>query len=232
LQLTSQVTAISIATKKALVKHEFIPSKKIHVVYNGISPLTPVSDTTPIKANYGVPYESFIFGTVARLDPIKNQKMLINAFADVVKSRKNVFLFIVGDGEMRGDLEKLTSSLNLESNVIFTGYRSNPSDLINMFDVFLLSSLSEGTSMTLLEAMSLSKPCVVTNAGGNPEVIEHEYNGIVCANDDQDAFSCACLNMLNKDINEMSKNSFQRFNEKFSVESMLSQYKKIWKSIK
>tara|TARA_Y100000296_G_scaffold87150_1_gene130085 strand:+ start:1088 stop:2185 length:1098 start_codon:yes stop_codon:yes gene_type:complete len=232
LNFTSRVTAISQATKEALVEYEFVPKSKIEVVYNGISPLSQAHQTAAIKKDFGIPVESFVFGTVARLDPIKNQKMMLRAFAEVLKKRTNIFLVIVGDGEMREELEQLTSSLNIERNVVFTGYNSTPSELIESFDVFLLSSLSEGTSMTLLEAMSLGKPCIVTDAGGNPEVIEHNFNGLVCPNNDQDSFAQACLSITDRNLLEMSRNCMRRFNEKFSVQSMLTQYNRIWKSIK
>jgi len=232
LNFTSRVTAISNATKKALVEYEFISKGKIEVVYNGISSLSPAHEIAATKKGLGIPLESFVFGTVARLDPIKNQKMMLKAFAEVLKKRTDAFLVIVGDGEMRGELEQLSSSLNIEKSVVFTGYNSTPSGLIESFDVFLLSSLSEGTSMTLLEAMSLGKPCIVTNAGGNAEVIEHNFNGLVCPNNDQDSFTRACLNITDRDLLEMGRNSIRRFNEKFSVQSMLAQYNRIWKSIK
>ena len=156
---------------------------------------------------------------------------MINAFAKVARNNENTYLVIVGDGEMRSTLETLVEQHRLRDRVVFTGYRSDPKAFIDAFDVFLLSSLSEGTSMTLLEAMSLGKPCVVTDAGGNAEVIKHNYNGLVCENDNEDAFSQACSSMLSADFEHYRLQCKERFDSMFSVATMQAQYSKIWKSV-
>ncbi len=231
MKLTDHVTAISSATKRALVNFEFIPEKAIDVVYNGIEPLKVDASRQDTIKQLGLPSDAFIFGTVARLDPIKNQTMMINAFAKVARNNENTYLVIVGDGDMRSTLETLVEQHRLRDRVIFTGYRSDPKAFIDAFDVFLLSSLSEGTSMTLLEAMSLGKPCVVTDAGGNAEVIKHNYNGLVCENDNEDAFSQACSSMLSADFEHYRLQCKERFDSMFSVATMQAQYSKIWKSV-
>lgn len=230
MKLTDHVTAISSATKRALVDFEFIPEKAIDVVYNGIKPLKVDTSRQETIEQLGLPKGAFIFGTVARLDPIKNQTMMINAFAKVTKNNQNTYLVIVGDGEMRLKLESLVESLGLQERVIFTGYISDPKELIDAFDIFLLSSLSEGTSMTLLEAMSLGKPCIVTDAGGNKEVVVNQYNGIVCNNDNLKQFSVSMINLFNdnKTLEKMKENSKEVFDQKFSVVKMLDCYKKIY----
>ncbi len=231
LGLTNRVTAISEATKQALVDFEFIPDNRIAVIYNGIKALEVDTLKQQTIQQLGLPKDAFIFGTVARLDPIKNQSMMVRAFAKVAFTNPSTYLVIVGDGEMRLSLESLVKKLRLRDRVIFTGYQSNPKSLINAFDVFLLSSLSEGTSMTLLEAMSLGKPCVVTDAGGNAEVIDHNYNGLVCENDNEDAFAQACFTMLTSDLERYHYQCKERFDAKFSVVTMQAHFRKIWNSI-
>lgn len=232
LTLTSRVTAISKATKDALSEFEFIPAHTIEVVYNGIEPLEVNTTKHETIRHLGLPNDAFIFGTVARMDPIKNQIMMVNAFAEVTKSAANTYLVFVGDGEMRSTLESLVETLGLEDKVVFTGYQSNPKALIEAFDVFLLSSLSEGTSMTLLEAMSLKKPCVVTDAGGNAEVIRHNHNGFVCKNDNLGEFTENMLKIKNKEqILQFSSNAFTTFNQNFTVTGMLTKYQHLYREI-
>ena len=176
-----------ICKKQSLVNYEFIPEHSIQVIYNGIAPLTvKVSKEEEDELSIS---ESNVFGTIARLDPIKNQIMMIKAFASITSKLENTTLVIVGDGEMMESLRILVDDLEITDKVKFTGYIPNPTSTLNVFDVFLLSSLSEGTSMTLLEAMSLGKPCMNTNAGGNAEVITHNVNGLVSRNNDLMGFA-------------------------------------------
>ena len=83
---------------------------------------------------------------------------MIKAFSKTLRERNNLILLLVGDGELRPTLEAIVKEEGISNNVRFTGYIKDPSQFIDLMDIFLLSSLSEGTSMTLLEAMSLSKP--------------------------------------------------------------------------
>ncbi len=231
---TSHVTAISSATKQALVEFEYFNNNKIDVVYNGISPLRPDLElVSKLQQQYNINQDSIVFGTVARLDPIKNQTLLIKAFQKVFIQNNNCKLFIVGDGDEREKLEQLTIELNITVSVIFTGYITEPVNYIALMDIFLLPSLSEGTSMTLLEAMSLGKPCVVTNAGGNPEVIQNNYNGFVTPNRELAPLVTGMLKLAddNELRGEFGKNSHQRFKSVFTSQVMSKSYMDIYNKV-
>ncbi len=230
---TDQVTAISKATKQALVEFENIPEKSIDVIYNGIAPLEVNSDdVTKLRAELAIPEEHMILGTIARFDPIKNHTMMLKAFSLVLEEQPNAILIIVGDGEERTNIETCINQLNIAKSVILTGYQTNPHNYLALMDIYLLSSLSEGTSMTLLEAMSLSKPCVVTNAGGNPEIVINNQNGFVTANDDVIEFKQGILKTIKAyEINNaLSYSSLNIFNSNYSAEKMNEQYTKEYKN--
>lgn len=232
---TSYVTSISAATKQALVEYEFLPEKRIDVIYNGIQPLVQQSEEVEkLKQQYSLPDDAIIMGTVARLDPIKNQTMMLTAFSKVLTTHGNAYLMIVGDGEERDKLENLVDVLDIRANVIFTGYVAKPVNHIALMDAFLLSSLSEGTSMTLLEAMSLKKPCVVTNAGGNPEIIIDDYNGKVTENDDVEAFASGITKLFaeKETIHLYGENSLVRFNEYFHQQVMNQRFAQLYRGEK
>jgi glycosyltransferase involved in cell wall biosynthesis len=232
--ITNQVTAISKATKQALVDYEYIPASKIQVIYNGIIPLKPVkSRSAGIRRELGISEHIRIVGTIARLDPIKNHAMMLRAFKIVTESYPDIKLLIVGDGDEMEHLKRLCQDLGIADHVILTGYITEPVCTLDLMDVFLLSSLSEGTSMTLLEAMSLAKPCVVTDTGGNPEIIEHNVNGIVTPNDDAPAFADAIIELLidNKKYQKMSDASLDRFNRKFNLHYMVNKYQDIYEKL-
>ncbi len=233
LKMTDSITAISQATKHALSMYESIPNKSIDLIYNGISPLKPKVPKLEIKTKYCIPNNSFVLGTIARLDPIKNQIMMLRAFSRVVARIDNLFLVIIGDGEMRESLEEEARELGIIEHVLFTGYIPKPDALLNVFDVFLLPSLSEGTSMTLLEAMSLGKPCVVTDAGGNAEIVEHQKTGLVSRNDDVDDYEKALIRIISnsEELAIYSNNAFERFDTLFDSRIMSDKYSLLYQKV-
>jgi glycosyltransferase involved in cell wall biosynthesis len=231
---TDQVTAISKATKEALVAFENIPEKSIDVVYNGIAPLEVLKpDIDKLRKELSIHVLHKVLGTIARFDPIKNHTMMLEAFSLVLEQKPNTTLIIVGDGEERNNIETCINQLNISENVILTGYQTAPKNHLALIDIFLLSSLSEGTSMTLLEAMSLAKPCVVTDAGGNPEIIEHGVNGLVTQNNNTEDYGKAILALLSDSslISTMGVASKARFNALFYNSIMIESYQKIYKKI-
>jgi glycosyltransferase involved in cell wall biosynthesis len=231
---TSAMTSISQATKTALVEYEYLNAKKIDVVYNGIFKQKPQSSSIKhIREKYALDNQQIVFGTIARLDPIKNQTLLLRAFQLVLKKSPYCKLIIVGDGEERDKLVELTEVLKISDSVIFTGYITEPINYLTLMDVFLLPSLSEGTSMTLLEAMSMGIPCVVTNAGGNPEVILDDFNGYVTPNNEVEPFAHAMLELANNDEQRLQfgKNSAKRFEDVFTNKVMSSSYMEIYNKV-
>jgi len=223
-----KVTAISEATKQAMVKFEQIKAKKIQVIYNGIHavPIPENIELQLLRQSIGLDEEHFIFGTIARFDPIKNQTLMIKAFAKVLEKHPHVRLVMVGDGEERARLEALVNELNLEGSVIFTGYQTMTNQYVYLFDVFLLTSLSEGTSMTLLEAMSAGKPCIVSNAGGNPEIVSHNLTGLVFANENEKELIQAMLFLTeSRDLRlKFSTEAISVFDEQFTAERMQTEF--------
>ena len=231
--LTHRITAISQATKQALTDYEFISADRIEVIYNGIHPLqVEPSDIAHTRSEMGIEDSTQVIGTIARMDPIKNHVMMLNAFANVLEQHPDCRLVIVGDGEERQNLENRVRELNLKNQVSFAGYIRNPGRYLACMNIFLLSSLSEGTSMTLLEAMSLSKPCIVTNAGGNPEIVIDGETGRVTENDDEVGFACAINQLLdNPEMTEtLGRQARQRFDDKFVAKSMCEQYANVYRS--
>lgn len=230
-KLTAATTAISAATKQALVEFENIPGKNIEVVYNGIFGL----EVDPLKRDtlaqeLGLDSETLCIGTIARLDPIKNHSMMLKAFKRVLDSGLKCKLMLVGDGEQMPVLQALIQQLQLTEHVILTGYESKPQNHLALMDIYLLPSLSEGTSMTLLEAMSIGKPCIVTDAGGNPEIVLNNVTGLVTPNDDEAAYADAIIKLANapelqKQFSEAAK---ARFDQLFNIPNMAKAYETIY----
>ncbi|MGO1788326.1 MAG: glycosyltransferase [Sphingobacterium sp.] len=228
------VVAISHATKNALSRYEFIPRSKIEVIYNGIKPLTAgPKDKSEIKQSLGVPADTFVFGTVSRLDPIKNQELMLRAFARFREINHDSMLLVVGDGPDKGSLVQLARELDIERSVWFVGFITQPCQHMAAMDVFLLSSHTEGTSMTLLETMSLGIPVIATNVGGNPEIVKDKQTGLLTSPGSVEDFLSA-MNGLYENSQKresMSAESIKRFRQRFAADQMAKAYGSIYKRL-
>lgn len=233
--MTHRIVAISEATKSALARYEFIPKSRIRVVYNGIRALEVApGDSASLRQELGVPESELIFGTVARLDPVKNQALMLDAFAELLTQVPDSRLLIVGDGPERSYLEQKAKNLGIDSKVIFTGFKTEPARYLAAMDLFLLSSHTEGTSMTLLEAMSLGIPAIGTRVGGNPEIIIDGETGLLTEPGSVNSFERA-MKLLATDSKlrrKLSTESIKTFSRAFSQERMVGSYASIYNGTK
>jgi len=122
------------------------------------------------RAALGIGPERIVVGTVGRLDPVKDQVGLLRAFSRVVDDSR-VLLLIAGDGPCRAELETTVSALGLDGRVRLLGERDDVPSVLAAMDVFVLCSIAEGISNTILEAMATGLPVVATRVGGNPELV-------------------------------------------------------------
>lgn len=179
--LADAVTACCHFSAEGLSKTDGFAGKRIEVIENGIEVdrYRPVADKDGLKEKLGLePQRKYIIH-VARHHPVKDQPTLLRGFAAAVGDLPGVDLLMVGDGPLRGELEQLAVELRIPNRVMFLGIRTDIPDLMRAADVFVLTSVSEAASLTLLEAMASGLPAVVTNVGGNPEIVRHEREGLL-----------------------------------------------------
>ena len=231
---TKEIVTISASTKQSLITYENFPARRIRVVYNGIDlgRFSQTTDRLAKRRELGLAADDPVFGIVARLDPIKNHAMLLRACQQVVKVMPNARLLIIGDGPERARLEELTQTLGLAAHVTFLGARQDISELLQTFDVFALSSFSEGTSVTLLEAMGVGVPIVATNVGGNPEVVSDGETGWLVESGNANDMAAKLLQLLQDDAlrARMGNAGKQRVHALFSIEKMVQAYVNLYLS--
>jgi glycosyltransferase involved in cell wall biosynthesis len=167
-----RIVSVSSHLKGHMVAEGF-PESRIEVVHNGIEigPVPTVKDRAAIRARLGVSPTALVIGTIARLDPVKDLTSLIEALALPPLAQRQAALVVVGDGPERGRLEGLASERGLAGRVQFLGHREDARAWLAGFDVFANSSISEGISLTILEAMAAGLPVVATSVGGTPEIV-------------------------------------------------------------
>jgi glycosyltransferase involved in cell wall biosynthesis len=176
-----------------------IPAGKGRCIPNGIELDSFAQRTSTAKnqllANLGRAGVPLVFGIVGRLNAAKDHACLLQAMASLVKQHKDVHLVIVGDGECRSELEDKTASLGLAQVVTFLGRRGDVSHLLMAFDVFVLSSRTEGYSLALVEAAATALPIVATNVGGNGEIVTDGVTGLLVPKEDPRALCDAMLRL-------------------------------------
>lgn len=194
---TDRVTAVSQAVKHALIKNEAIPGERIAVVHNGIDPGPDPTedDRAQARSRLNINNDRHVVMQVARLHTVKDHATALRAWSIVHQQLPDALLVFLGDGPERGNLEAMTAALGLEDAVQFCGSVDNPRQLIPAADVCLLTSLSEGLSVTLLEAMAAGKPIVATRVGGNIELITHGDTGLLAPSRDPEAIA-DCITQL------------------------------------
>ena len=208
---------------------------RIEVIENGIEVdrYSTVADKSELRHRFGLNAQRRYLAHVARHHPVKDQNMLIRAFALAAASIPDVDLLMVGDGPLRGELEELTRTLGIADRVIFLGIRSDVPDVLRVADAFALTSVSEAASLTLLEAMATGLPVVVTNVGGNPEIIRHEREGLLVPRGDAKACGEAFTRLMCDPelAARLGKAGRERAVEKYQLEQTVRAYHRLYRRL-
>lgn len=172
------IIAISEAVKNAIVGLGELEEEKVSVVYNPVGREKSESVKAPKKKNI---IDPVVFVSTGRLVKIKNLDTLIKVFSKLIHDNpeESVEMWIVGDGPQRHQLEQLVSDLGINDKVQFYGFQENVYSVLKQADIFVLPSFSEGSSVSLLEAMAAGLPSIVTEVGGTGEILGKSRSGIL-----------------------------------------------------
>lgn len=228
-----RVMAVGDFVRDALVQNEGIAWGRIEVVYNGIDTQAfgrPERSRAAVRAELGIDEGTGVVVHVARFHPVKDHGTALRAMARVAEHSSDSVLVLVGDGEERGALEGVVSELGLGERVRFLGVREDVPDLLGASDVFLLTSVSEGVSLTLLEAMSAGLPVVTTAVGGNPEVVEDGVTGLLAGRGDDEGLAGALVRLLGDGAlrERMGEAGRARAHERFDQGRMIRAYRAVY----
>jgi glycosyltransferase involved in cell wall biosynthesis len=202
-----------------------IPAARTAVVNEGVDVERIARMTAAnVHAELFLPTHAPIVGNVAALVPHKGQRHLIDAAALVVREVPDVRFVIVGSGELRDPLEHQIRHAHLERHVFLAGFRMNALEMTKGFDVFAMSSVSEGMCTALVDAMAASKAAVATTAGGIPEVMVDGATGFLVPPRDQHAMADRLVTLLRDDAlrARMGAAALARARERFTVEQMVA----------
>lgn len=231
IEKSDYVTAVSNALAEqtlSIVK----PDKEIHTVYNFIDERVykqhPESD---LKQELGINGEKVLIH-VSNFREVKRVKDIVHVFAKV-KQEMPAKLLMVGDGPEMSNVCELVDSMKLQDDVLFLGKQENVEELYNISDLMLLLSEQESFGLVLLEAMACGVPCIGTNIGGIPEVIDHGKTGYICELGDIDSGANFALELLqNEELHAaFVKNCTDIVQTKFQSATIISQYEEIYNQL-
>lgn len=190
------ITGCSDFSRRGLADNDGFPLERIELIPNGVDIGRYRSDRDRARDELGLPAGRTLVLCVARLHPVKDHRTLIAGFARLARTRADVDLLLAGDGPERSALEALVGELGLEQRVHFLGVRNDVAKLLAAADLFAMTSLSEAASLTVLEAMASELAVVVTEVGGNPEMVRDGIEGRLVPRGDERAVAEALAEMV------------------------------------
>lgn len=219
---------------RAMIVADGVPPPRTVTVNEGID-LAHV-DAAPVaglREELWLPHGAPIVGNVAALVPHKGQKHLIDAAALVVRRVPDARFVIAGEGELKESLERQIRDLGLQKHVLLLGFRPDILSLHKAFDIFVLSSVTEGLGTSLLDAMACGKPIVATTAGGIPEVVEEGVTGLLVPPRDPQGLADALLTLLEDAALRSSLGAAGRRSviERFSAERMVQDTLRVYQRV-
>jgi glycosyltransferase involved in cell wall biosynthesis len=230
----TRIASVSHDLKRHMVA-EGLPESRIEVVHNGIEvgPPPDRDGALALRSELGLSPGDIVVGTVARLDPVKHLQSLVEAVAIARQGRLPVVALVVGDGAERGRIESEARSRGLDREVHFLGHRDDARRYLQAMDIYVNSSVSEGISLTILEAMAAGLPVVATAVGGTPEIVDDAVGRLVPSRDAASLASAvgvlAAQPALRASLGETAR---ARVLERFTIEAMVDRYLGLYLGVK
>lgn len=220
-----------------LTTHVGVPAARVHQIYNGVDSdrfRPAVGGRAPIPGCPFVGDDLWLVGTVGRMQTVKNQTLLTRAFLRLLALepalRARARLVLVGDGPLRDECVALLRAADAEPLAWVAGARDDVADVMRGLDSFVLPSLAEGVSNTILEAMASGLPVVATAVGGNPELVESGLTGELVPAGDEEAMAQALLKLVRSPATAAAYGRAARdaVERRFSLQAMVAAYQAVY----
>jgi glycosyltransferase involved in cell wall biosynthesis len=236
LERRDRVVGVGQAVRQALIENEGIPARRVGVIYNGID-LSPfgqgVNGRQEVRHELKIGAQDLLIVQVARLDYLKDHATAVQALRHVVQRRPDACLVLVGEGPELEPTRALVRQQGLESRVRFLGLRKDVARLLPAADLFLLTSISEGIPLTLIEAMAAGLPVVSTRVGGVPEVTADGRTGLLAPPGDPASLAGHILRLADNPglRHDMGRSGRARALALFSESKMHAQYDQTYREM-
>lgn len=234
-RFTSRVVYVSDSVMDFYMDKTGVQPPQGQRIYNGIDTtrFREEVDTQPLRQELGLSPQAQVISTIGRLVPQKGHRIFIDTMKRVHERCPQAVGLIVGEGECRQDLEDYNREQGTEDAVVLTGLRQDIAQILHLSDLFVLSSFREGFPITILEAMAVGRPCVVTDVGGNREAVDSGTTGFVTPAGDPQALADPIVRLLESEETRalMADQARQRIDRLFSIEAMVSQTEALYEQL-
>lgn len=194
---TDRFIAVSRFVKKSIIQRLAINGEKIEIIHNTVNlQKSYPEEKTNLKNRLALIEKQIVLLTVGRLNPPKGHTFLIQALGLIKETFPDFVLLVVGDGPSRDQLQQLSRSLDLEERIRFLGERNDVKELLSISDIFILPTLSEGLSVSLLEAMFMHRLCLVSDIEPNKEIIDDGKDGLLFKTGDSQSLAETLLKAI------------------------------------
>lgn len=189
----NKVITISEGIRQVLLQ-EGVPEERVTCVHSAVDteqyqPIQNGEDATWFREEFGLQDNSLVIANLAQMIKRKGQEVLIGSFASIVEDFPHAVLMLFGKGPKQEDYQALVKDLGLQDKVIFPGFRTDIGRILPNVDVVVHPATMEGLGVALLQSAACGKPIVATDAGGIPEIVEHDLNGYLIEVGDGDELS-------------------------------------------
>jgi len=234
--ITDKITALTNRERDEHLEEGIASIEKYVVIHSGVMLdrlMNMNIDAGAVRGEFGIAQDSNVIGVVGRLVPIKGHKYLVSAAKRIIKEFRNTVFVFVGDGYLSSRLERQAESVGVRKNIIFTGWRKDAVEILDLFDILVLPSLNEGMGKVLVEGMALGKPIIASNVGGIIDLVRNGENGILVPPGDSDALGEAILQLLkDKNLSEkLGKNGKAMVYPEFDASVMVKQIDDLYESL-
>lgn len=219
------------------LENAYIPCTKLGLINNGIDLNLFLEDETfdeiELRRKLGLRDKTFIIGSLGRLIEQKDYNTFLEVAGEILKEINNVEFIIAGEGHLKSELLALSKELGINDKFHFLGFRSNKVSILRLMNVFVLTSISEGLPIAMLEAMASRLPVVVTRVGEIPRVITNGENGILVESNNIPLLKGALISLINcgKKGDLLGKNAYDTVKKKYSIDQMTTKYLDIYNMI-
>jgi glycosyltransferase involved in cell wall biosynthesis len=233
--VTHRAACVGEAFRQEFLDWKIVPPEKLITIYSGIDFASYVAKrpVLDVKRQFGVEGAWPILGCIGRLSEQKAQQYLVEAVALLIDKYPKIKLLLVGEGNLRNRLERQIQDLGVCSNVSLLGERSDIADLLNLFDVYVMSSRWEGVGRALTEAMYWGLPLVATAVNGAKELILHEETGLVVPPQDPKAMAVAIDRLVSDHelAKRLGSNAQRKARELMDSEQMITAIENVYERL-
>jgi len=234
-RFVTSIIANSKAVRELTIEKEAPGEGKVGVIYNGIDPdfCKGLRRDDGLRKSLKIPEGNLVAGIIANFRPMKHHHTFIMAASEVLKTRRDVTFLLIGSGRLKAEMERLVDELKVGDNVIFPGSQRDVLPYLSIMDVGVNCSEGEGLSNAVMEYMCAGVPCVVSRAGGNPDLIDDGVNGLTFDIDDYKTLASAILKLFGDEVarGRLVAEARRKIEREMALGVIISRYEELYSGL-